>query len=379
MRKTHLQPIGVASSDEKPLLSKAQKSFNSLIKQIGTQRALLAEWEHAIPRYQEKYTREFVPLSEALTDFQEKMVYRLDVAWDGKGLSKPEKSFLSMFIADMALVLCQQREGNEALKAIYTKHSGEDYDRKEAEGMQDIHAMMEDVLGIDLGEEASTMSPEELLAHAKAKMEQMAQSRAEAEEARRATRKKSAKQLAKEAEKESAEKQVSQSIREVYRKLASSLHPDRESDPLERERKTLLMQRVNDAYASNNLLTLLELQLELEHIDQSAIDSISEERLVHYNKVLKEQVAELKQENLRVEGEFKIRFGIDPFARLSPRTILRDLEIDIIELHTANRGIEEDLEMFGEIRNIKAWLKEMKKEMAQDVPHDLFRDLLGGF
>ena len=51
---------------------------------------------------------------------------------------------------------------------------------------------------------------------------------------------------------------MSQSIREVYRKLAGALHPDRESDPQERERKTALMQRVNQAYAKNNLLQLLD-------------------------------------------------------------------------------------------------------------------------
>lgn len=372
MRKTHLQAIGGASSDEKPLLSKAQKSFNSQINQIRKQRELLVEWEHAISGYQEKYTRDLLPLTEELADFQEMMLYRLDAAWDGKGLTKPEKSILSMVVAEMALTLCQQRTNNEALKAIYTKHSGDDYDRKEAEAMQGIHAMMKDVLGIDLGEDASAMSPEELLAHAKAKLGQMDKERAEAEQVRQSSRKKSAKQFAKEAEKESVEKQVSQSIREVYRKLASSLHPDRESDPLERERKTLLMQRVNEAYASNNLLTLLELQLELEHIDQSAIDSISEERLAHYNKVLKEQIAELKQENLRVEGEFKVRFGIDPFARLSPKMILRDIEIEIIELQAANRAIEADVAMFDDIKCIKAWLKDVKKEMAQDARHDLF-------
>ena len=80
-------------------------------------------------------------------------------------------------------------------------------------------------------------------------------------------------------------------MREVYRKLASALNPDRESDPIERERKTALMQRVNQDYARNNLLELMELQLELEHIDQDALKNISQDRLKHYNAIMKEQIA----------------------------------------------------------------------------------------
>lgn len=67
----------------------------------------------------------------------------------------------------------------------------------------------------------------------------------EAGQGQTAPRKKTAKQLARDAQREAEEKQMSQSIREVYRKLASALHPDREPDPVERQRKTELMQRAN--------------------------------------------------------------------------------------------------------------------------------------
>lgn len=109
-------------------------------------------------------------------------------------------------------------------------------------------------------------------------------------------------------------------------------HPDRETDPKERDRKTKLMQRVNEAYNKNNLLQLLELQLELEHIDQHSINSLSEDRLKHYNKILKEQVRELDQEIEHVETAFSHNYGVDPFAVLSPSTVLRNLAKDIAYL-----------------------------------------------
>ncbi len=75
-------------------------------------------------------------------------------------------------------------------------------------------------------------------------------------------RRKSARQLAAEARRATAEKEVSQTIRDVYRKLAGALHPDRPSDELSEERKTALMQRVNQAYDSRNLLELLDIGAE---------------------------------------------------------------------------------------------------------------------
>ncbi len=77
-------------------------------------------------------------------------------------------------------------------------------------------------------------------------------------------------------------------------------------DPQERERKTALMQRANQAYQKNNLLQLLELQLELEHIDQSSINSLSEDRLKYD---LKKQLRELGQEILHVEIGFRHSWG----------------------------------------------------------------------
>jgi hypothetical protein len=98
------------------------------------------------------------------------------------------------------------------------------------------------------------------------------------------------------------------------------LHPDRETDPQERERKNALMQRVNQAYSKNSLLQLLELQLELEHIDQSAINNLSEDRLKHYNKILKEQVKELDRSFSVSNAIFAKAMGYRPSSTCRPKT-----------------------------------------------------------
>jgi curved DNA-binding protein CbpA len=203
--------------------------------------------------------------------------------------------------------------------------------------------------------------------HASEKFEELraqAAAKAQAREERRARRKKTPKQLAAEARKEAAQAEISQSLRDVYRKLASALHPDREPDAEERARKTALMQRVNEAYAKRNLLQLLELQLELEHIDQKTIDGISEERLNHFNSVLKEQLGELDRELADIRGRFRGTFGF-PYGPLTvPERAMEDLDAEIAHRGNMVRGIEKDLHTFDDLQQTKAWLKALKRRRS---------------
>lgn len=378
MTSTRVKAVAIVTGHDKPHLSKAQKVFNTLIKQIEKERTRLLAWEAAIPAYQHKYASEMQPLVDASEDLQVKMVYCLDRASDRKGLTKTERRRLAGLIAGLAGPLVAARNDAE-LKAIYNRHSRSDYDREEAANLAGMKSLFEDVFGVDLDDDLDISSTEDVLRRAEAQMqEKLAQDEAgrEAREARQAKRKKSAKQLAREAQQQAEAQQISQSIREVYRKLASALHPDREPDPQERARKTALMQRANQAYQKNNLLQLLELQLEMEHIDQTALNNISEDRLKHYNKILKEQLAELEQEIFHVEAGFRARFGISPYASVSPSSIMRGLVNDIVELRHAIRDLKKDLLAFEDIKLVKAWLKEMRemREMRRRPGMDDFDD-----
>lgn len=367
MTRTHLKTIAVVTGHDQPKLSKGQQTFNQLIKQIERKRAQLADWETAIPLYQQKYTCELLPLVKNLMDEQVKFLHSLDRACDHKEIKKSERRMITSLIVDLAGDLLAARNDAE-LKAVYNKHSHSDYDKKEAANIKGMKSMMEDVLGVDLGDDVDMNSPEDLLKRVQAQMEEeWAQDNAERQawEALQPKRKKSAKQLAKEAQLKAEEQQVSLSIREVYRKLVSALHPDREPDIQERKRKTTLMQRVNEAYEKRNLLQLLKLQLELEHIDQATVNNISEDRLKHYNKILKEQLAELEQEIFHVEGGFMAQFGINPFDRMSPGTIIRGLATEIVGVQHTIHDLKKDVIAFEDIKKVKAWLKKVQREAAK--------------
>jgi hypothetical protein len=185
-------------------------------------------------------------------------------------------------------------------------------------------------------------------------------------EARRAARPR--KPSARERKAQEAAAQATQSVREIYRKLASHLHPDRENDPAERERKTALMQRVNQAYADNKLLDLLQLQLEIEQIDPAHIAGLSEERLKHYNRVLAEQLNELQQEVQEVEGHFLMQYGLDPYRRIKPASLMRELRTHMQIIEHENLRLRQELNALRtDPAALKGWIKaERQQQKEQD-------------
>jgi curved DNA-binding protein CbpA len=372
MLKIQTKALSIVTDKNHPHLSKEQKAFNTLIKIIEEKRRKLAAWQEIIPVYQKQYASDYIPLFDSMQEMQIELVHCLDRACDQKGLTSPERRFLHDFISGMAGELAAECN-DEELKNIYNKHSGSDFDKEEAASLNDLKSMLEDITGADLGDDLDMNNPEEMLKRAQAHMrEQQAQHEAgqlEHEE-NKAKRKKSAKQIAKESKQQAEEQEISQSIRELYRKLASALHPDREPDPQERERKTLLMQRINQAYDKKNLLLLLELQLELEHIDQTTINNITANRLKHYNKILNEQLRELEFEILTTEAMFKEQFDIAPFERLTPNTLMRNLAAEIVAIKQSIRELKSDLLAFRDIKQLKAWLKEMRRRQKMDYLDD---------
>ncbi|MFA6014815.1 MAG: J domain-containing protein [Gallionellaceae bacterium] len=349
--------INISPSQAQPVLSKAQKSFNKLIEKIEAKRALLSAWENAIPSFQQKFTQELRPLAESSIHAQIQLLLALDFMSDQKGLTKKELNTLTILICDLADELSTLSD-NETIKNIYHKHSGITEEEEQA-NLQDIKAMLEDILGFDPGD-IDLDSTGALAKHLEAQFQsQQAQhiDHQKAQSEKKSKRKQTAKQLAKEEAQKIEEQQISQSIREVYRKLASALHPDRETDPQERERKTSLLQRVNQAYEKRNLLQLLELQLETEHIDQASIRNISEERLMRYNKILTDQLHELDDEIYYVESEFRMRFNMPPFAKLSPATLPYHLEAEMLSIKRSIREVEQNIFMLQDIKSTKIWLK----------------------
>ncbi|MDB6002785.1 MAG: DnaJ protein, partial [Rhizobacter sp.] len=215
--------------------------------------------------------------------------------------------------------------------------------------------------GLDLGDDEGISSEDDLLQRMEQRMQEHMQAADAEHEAKASRRPKSAAQQRRDAEAQ----QATQSVREVFRKLASALHPDRETDGEQRAIKTALMQRVNQAYANNDLLTLLELQLQIEQVDAAHMAGADTKRVKHYNKVLAEQLAELKTEIGRVELGFRMDFGLEPGLGLNPLKLGVQLERETQRLRFELAEMGREIERLDDVAATKRWLKRVRQQLQE--------------
>ncbi|HEV7813988.1 MAG TPA: hypothetical protein VGP06_02675 [Janthinobacterium sp.] len=381
---SQLQISGKKNTQNTPgTLSKAQKQFNKLIKDLQKQRILLRAWQDVELAYQRLYEAQYQPLLARFDEVRIELLQLFDRKYHEKALSKADRANLAHFISTVAAEVLGHG-ARAKVKELFNKYSGKDFDTLVDREKKEIKALIKEVFGIEIDDGIDLDDRQAVL---KAAAEQVRKMQEHEEQGRSPFpgRKKSAGEPGKEAQREAqpetrreeGEKNVSQSLREVYRKLASALHPDRALDPQERVRKTGLMQRVNAAYAAQNLLELLELQLETEQIDQASAGAIDEQRLKHYNQILKEQSAELALEAEHVELVFRMRYGIDEGQPGQPAALLDGLRGDILDLQESIASLEEDLRQFQETKKLKAFLKDYRMTSTTMTDLDFFNDLFG--
>lgn len=358
--------VRIEESHRQVRLSPAQKKFNATIRKIDKQKQLLAVWQETLPRYQQLVAEQFTPLRTAYGEHQAEMAHLLDRHHDHKGFSRPQKKKIAHLIRELCNELIDTLE-REDLKPLYNKYSEIDFDARDqavsALAGDFMKSMLESELGIEIDDDAIDVnSPEKIAAFVQEKLDERERQNKE----RRSQRKKTSKQLAKEARQQEEEAKLGKSIQVVYRQLVTALHPDREQDPVERDRKTELMQRVTVAYGKKDLLQLLELQLAVEQIDQSKINTIADDRLRYYNRILQDQLKQLEHEVLEIEVMLKQQAGFSPYDTLSPQHLIQLVHEDIERLHGEIARIRQDLAAFQEAKHLKAWLKEYRIPAATD-------------
>lgn len=348
--------------------------FNQLIKDIETKRASLKKWQDALEAFERLRGEEYVPLLQRYLQVRADLVRRLDQVHAGHALAKKDQKMLGELIRDFSRDLLNQAGSDATIQEIFERHGGADRASALTAMQQEIKKAVEERLDIDLGDDVDFSSPAAFEAHvdrvmaakyeaARNEADDTSESAHLAREAARAEH-----QTARHAKKA---QEVSHSIREVYRKLASALHPDKETDPAERARKTELMKHVNVAYDRRDLLALLTLQLEIEQINQGTIDNIPTTRLRHYNAVLREQLQQLDAELDALQHTFKAQYGISPFEKLTPQGLLPSLRRDMKNLRDEIKAFGADIVAFRDVANVKAWLKAYRA-LARSNDDDAF-------
>ncbi|HET7505727.1 MAG TPA: J domain-containing protein [Kofleriaceae bacterium] len=350
----------VARADGSPP-GKLQQRFNSLIKKVAQLKGRLQAWAHARPEIH-RALGELHRLSGEHRAAVGELIRVLDRMYADRSLTKSERAQVRALLCELAYDVLQGG-GSDDLKAIYNKHTRGDFDAEVASHRalhaQVMKSVLEDSLGMDFGD-ADISSLDELERATMAQLDELEREEAarhQAAQARRARRKKSARQLADEARRTAETAQVGKTLQDVYRKLAMLLHPDHEQDPVERARKTSLMQEVNIAYERKDLLGLLELRLRFERVDEAQRHAVAEDRLAHFNTLLAEQVRQLQQELADIEEPWRLELDPSPRVKLTPDRILAAVRADLRQLATTIGHVQHDRERFTDPRQLKAWLR----------------------
>jgi hypothetical protein len=346
--------------------SPEHKRFQALLQKIDKARERLASWQTQMPLFAEMHEAKAVPEMRALMRARRDFAFELEGVLGAQRWSKTDASSLRELICDLAGDLIDS-EGDDdgSLKALFNRHADVDFDSAEQDELNRLKAMLEATTGLDLGD-ADFESADELFAKAHKTM-------AEAHDAvdeRSAGRghashrpNKPKKQTA--AQKRAAEDaaRISQTVREVYRKLASALHPDRVSVESERALRTAQMQRANAAYEAGDLLALLSLQLEVEQVDIAHAATIAADQVRHFNKVLAEQLRELDIELQEREHTFCASFGLMTRQRLDPDKLGLLLKDKVRELAYQQALLARDRRVLqGDATAAKRWLKQWRAE-----------------
>ena len=345
------------------VLTKLQKQFNSSIQKINSLKQRIAFVTTEIEQIQVKIQTDILPLERKLIDIQIKEITYLDALYQQNIFKKRDNETLSEMILEKAGEFITRKESHE-LNDIYTRHNNgisfeeanEEANKVASETLKDSFSSM---FGIEVDEEVDLSDPEKFQAYFE---QQMANDEAEYE-ARKANRKKTAKQIEKEEKKRLEEKNLNKTSRQIYMELVKAFHPDREKDELEKERKTLLMHRITEAYEKDDLFDLLRLRLELLGTD---FEHSNDESLKHYVKLLKQQVAELENELSEITsfGQSSFfgpslydRFGSDDYQTLESK-----FKKEIAQLKKIIKNEEKQAPFYKDSDQVKYLIDQYRQE-----------------
>lgn len=341
-------------------LTRAQRKFNNLVEKLKTQRYELSTWQKFRQNYQQEVADKYQPIVIKLRDKRLALMQLFDRAMDHKKLNKRERGKVKDILRHLIAQLLTDSPDPKIIE-LHDKYSDISYAEEQQHELKIMRSFASDTLGIDVSAYKGSETPAELAEWLKQQARRAdSNSNVEHDSEESQERKKSTKTIERESRQQQAAEGGTRAVREVFRKLASELHPDRESDPMEQVRKTELMQRVNQAYKAGDLLALLELQLKLEQIDATALAGLAEERLRHYIHVLEDQSRQLRDELLEVIALFTISDSFAKPPKITPADIQRSFNLDIQELKGELREVGNEFDRYQDINFLKQSLTQYR-------------------
>lgn len=371
--------IATAAAREQPA-SPEHRRFKALLTKIEAARERLAAWHAQVPLFARAHAERVLPEHERLRAARRAWALELERIALGDW-TKPDRETLSRMVCELCGALLEAGEPGEVpdeeIKAVYNRFAEVDYDTEARLQVQAMKAKLEAMGDVDLGSEP-VHSVDELMERVQAEMARRREAAGMAAaagagagpgpepHAHRGAHRAKTKTAAQRRAEEDA-RRISQTVRQVYRKLAAALHPDRidtEATAAERSERTALMQRANSAYEAGDLLALLTLQLQIEQVDVAHAASVAASQVKHFNKVLAEQLREIEAEIDERQMALCSSYGFVVQRRLKPEQLGALLKDELREIAAAAAELaSEQRALRGAPAVARRWLKHKRAEM----------------
>lgn len=308
-----------------------QPAFEQLLQAIALEKKNLAHWQALAEQHQREVLAKYLPLRRRYAEQQAILIQLIDEHSHQERFTPQQADKLSQLIR----LLCEQvlaTTHNPTVESIQHRHLFQPTKLKQARSVK------------------SNAASAEVDAYTAFERDQQTAA------AQRAAHKKAAKDQAQQAREQATSLKSTQSIRAVYRELVALLHPDREPDPQEQQRKTALMQQVNVAYQEQDLLKLLELQLAVEQTQAAQSKQLAAERLEHYTRVLSKQLQQLQAASLNLELGLKTAAHLRPSETFSTKRLQQSFKADVKLLQHQLNTIPILLHELTDSQTFKLWL-----------------------
>lgn len=358
-----------------PILTPAQHTFKRLIEEIEKIEHRQQELGGLLDTFRSLFAVKLHPLQDERDMIHRALVLFLDAQLLRDGWSEFDRSTMRQVLCKMAELLFGGKYHDE-MEALFDRHSEVSLADRTAEQKRELAEDLEAAFGVDMKSAAeSGQTPEEMLREALRQREADEAAGAEVDGAAvaRAAMKRNARKSARVREEEKQALDAGNLLKQIYRKLTSALHPDRETDHAERLRKTALMTEVNKAYADGNLLRLLHLQWEALKIDARAAGAMADDKLKVINQTLVQQRDELKVECRELETMIREKFHLPPTGALTTASLQKALKSQAANARIGNGNLRHDLTSIRQSRTeFKTWLGVQRDWLDEEDSLDEF-------
>ena len=384
-------------------LSAPQKKFQKLCQKIEQEQVRLNEWQTAQADIQARASREILPTYTQLREIIFQQIQQL-LQQKQQKMTAAQQTKLAQKIEQLSLQLLESQQMSAEQVQFLTEllnHYGYDFERPD---LDDLDEMFEAKTEAEFAEEnfeqggfEDDASEQERLAQLKLdslkhflceeydldldffdfqhdpldlddfieKFEQKMQDQEELDFlsqlsgaqkafAEQQIAREKAKAAKKQQQREEAKKLANQSIKTIYLKITAWIHPDREQDEQKKQEKTALMQQANQAYEANDLLTLLNLQIQL---GQQHNLSFANQQLKAYNLLLEEQLETLQMQVDDIIYSFNWSQFLYSNRKIKVQDLYRKYEQDYRHAQQKLARAQEILEKYQDLKQLKQLMR----------------------